>query len=190
FDGCELDSVFSVESILDGKIPSGSVLIYDDDHYYLGWAIALKLREAGLAVTMVTPEARIGGWTSYTEEQTQHMQTLIAADVTMLSDKGLDGWDGKVAQLECVFSGNVIEVEAGCLIPLTARLPEDSLWLSLQTDKDKFKSLQRIGDCAAPGIIAAAVYSGHKAARELGEAESRNDLRRDRIVATTLEPFV
>ncbi|MCP4387522.1 MAG: FAD-dependent oxidoreductase, partial [Gammaproteobacteria bacterium] len=28
FDGCELDSVFSVESILDGKIPSGSVLIY------------------------------------------------------------------------------------------------------------------------------------------------------------------
>ncbi len=189
FDGCELDSVLSVESILDGKLPSGSVLIYDDDHYYLGWAIALKLREAGLAVTMVTPEARIGGWTSYTDEQKQHMQTLIAADVKMLSDLGLVSWDGKAAQLECVFSGNVIEVETSCLIPLTARLPDDSLWLSLQTDKDKFKSLQRIGDCAAPGIIATAVYSGHKAARELGEAESKNAVRRDRAVATRLEPF-
>ena len=29
-------------------------------------------------------------------------------------------------------------------------------------------SIQRIGDSSAPGIIAAAIYSGHKVARELG----------------------
>ena len=30
-----------------------------------------------------------------------------------------------------------------------------------------FQSVQRIGDCEAPAIIAAAVYSGHRYAREL-----------------------
>ncbi len=31
------------------------------------------------------------------------------------------------------------------------------------------KSVKRIGDCNAPGIIAAAVFSGHRYAREFGE---------------------
>jgi len=31
------------------------------------------------------------------------------------------------------------------------------------------KSVTRIGDCLAPGTIAAAVYSGHRHARELDE---------------------
>ena len=30
----------------------------------------------------------------------------------------------------------------------------------------------RIGDCLAPGTIAAAVYAGHRYARELGEPEA------------------
>jgi dimethylamine/trimethylamine dehydrogenase len=30
-------------------------------------------------------------------------------------------------------------------------------------------SVRRIGDCAAPGTIAAAVYAGHRAARRLGD---------------------
>jgi dimethylamine/trimethylamine dehydrogenase len=29
------------------------------------------------------------------------------------------------------------------------------------------KSVTRIGDCLAPGTIAAAIYSGHRAAREM-----------------------
>jgi hypothetical protein len=31
--------------------------------------------------------------------------------------------------------------------------------------------VQRIGDCLQPALIAAAVYSGHRAARELGLIE-------------------
>jgi dimethylamine/trimethylamine dehydrogenase len=31
------------------------------------------------------------------------------------------------------------------------------------------KSVTRIGDCLAPGTIAAAVYAGHRYAREFGE---------------------
>ena len=187
FEGYDAASVISVESILDGFVPAGPVAIYDDDHYYLGSAIALKLRAQGIAVTMVTPEARIGGWNAYTSEQHQLMQQLIEAGVEMSGNLGLISWTGKVALFECVFSGRSTAVVADYLIPVTARLPNDELWLSLQ--KHDFKTLQRIGDCQMPGIIATAVYSGHKAARELGNSGQKKVRRRDRIVATTLEPF-
>ncbi len=40
----------------------------------------------------------------------------------------------------------------------------------------------RIGDCRQPAIIAAAVYSGHKAARELGGELHAVPAARERVV--------
>jgi dimethylamine/trimethylamine dehydrogenase len=55
---------------------------------------------------------------------------------------------------------------------VTARLPEDALYHELTGQPDALseagiKSLTRIGDCLAPSTIAAAVYAGHRLAREL-----------------------
>jgi len=41
----------------------------------------------------------------------------------------------------------------------------------LLAHEDKFKSLQAIGDCEVPGTVAAAVYAGHLAARNLQRSE-------------------
>lgn len=194
FEGYDADSVISVESILDGFVPKRSVVIYDDDHYYLGSAIALKLRAENIAVTMVTPQPRIGGWNIYTSEQHQLIQQLIEAGVEMSGDLGLVSWTAKSAQFECVFSGKTSQKTADYLIPVTARLPNDELYLSVELRINEFHSrggisLQRIGDCQMPGIIATAVYSGHKAARELGNSGPEKYRRRDRVVVKTLEPF-
>ncbi len=50
-------------------------------------------------------------------------------------------------------------------------------------------SIQRIGDCKAPGLIAHAVYDGHRTARRIdGDQATAEDLpeeppfRRDRVV--------
>ena len=45
----------------------------------------------------------------------------------------------------------------------TSRLPEDDLYHSLASRI----SIERVGDCAAPGTIATAVYAGHRYAREM-----------------------
>ncbi len=37
----------------------------------------------------------------------------------------------------------------------------------LQEQEHRFKTLRAIGDCSAPGTVAAAVYDGHAAARYL-----------------------
>ena len=51
---------------------------------------------------------------------------------------------------------------------------EESLWLELAARQAEWadagiRSVTRIGDCLAPGTIAAAVLSGHRYAREFGE---------------------
>ena len=195
FEGFDLQSVVSVDAILNGALPAWRVIIYDDDHYYLGSAIALKLRAQNIDVTLVTPEARTAGWSYYTKEQFPLIQQLLKANVKLINDKGLVGWDGKSAKLACVFSQAASEVDADYLIPLTARQPNDGLFDALKSRQQEFNkqggiSLQHIVDCAMPGIIATAIYDGHKAAHELGAAPPNTELRRDRIVATRLEPFV
>ena len=168
--------------------PDGPVLIYDDDHYYMASAIALKLRAENIPVTLVTPQGRVAGWSYYTAEQIPLIKSLLDAGVEILSDLGLRGWDGSEARLECVFSGKQSSRQVKNLIPITARLPDDTLWQSLNANKEKFLasggiSLNRVGDCKMPGIIAAAVYDGHKLARELGQSDQApEELARDRVI--------
>jgi dimethylamine/trimethylamine dehydrogenase len=185
FAGCEQENVIGVEQILNGFMPDGHVVIYDDDHYYLGSAIALQLRAKGVSVTMATPESSLAGWSQHTEEHSLTMQVLIEAGVEIVTAKGLVAWQPGVLQLECIYSGRESKIQADFLVPISARTPNDELWCELDTRRDEFDakgglSLQRVGDCRAPGIIAAAVYAGHKAARELGCSEV--EFKRDRVV--------
>ncbi len=63
-------------------------------------------------------------------------------------------------------------LSAASVVLVTARLPSNELYLSLAGCEEElledlpFK-LNRIGDCLAPSTIAAAVYDGHRYAREL-----------------------
>jgi len=52
---------------------------------------------------------------------------------------------------------------------------DDTLYVDLMSHEQAFadvgiRSVTRVGDCRAPGTIAAAVYSGHRRAREMGAA--------------------
>lgn len=190
FEGSDSPTVYSIEKVLKGIMPSGHVIIYDDDHYYMSAAIALKLRSEGIAVTLMTPEGRVGGWSYFTQEQHGSMAALYEAGVKVITNQGLIGWDGSAATIQCVFSDAESTISADYLIPITAKLPNDELWLDLQSRRDEFQSngglsMQLIGDGSTPGLIAAAVYSGHKAARELGLSEDEKNMgRRD---STTVE---
>ena len=58
------------------------------------------------------------------------------------------------------------------MVTVTARLPTDALYESLNEEAAResaagMATLTRIGDCLAPSTLQAAVYSGHKWAREL-----------------------
>jgi dimethylamine/trimethylamine dehydrogenase len=185
FAGFDSDAVIGVEHILRGTLPEGRVVIYDDDHYYLGSAIALLASASGCQVALVTPSDSLAGWNQFTDEHRPTMQALIEAGVECVTAKGLIGFESGFVQLECVYSGRSSQLAADQLIPISTRVTDDALWIALDQRRAELEqkglvSLQHIGDCRAPGIVAAAVYAGHKAARELGCQQ--NEFKRDRVV--------
>ncbi|MBO6837945.1 MAG: FAD-dependent oxidoreductase [Alphaproteobacteria bacterium] len=167
-------TVLTADTILRGEaIPDGPVLIYDDDHYYLGSVLALLLRSRGLDVTLVTPAGRPAGWGAYTNEQFQSAAALIDAGVEIVTNRTLERIEPDHCVTACIFSGQEGEIAADWVLPLTRREPCDNLYRALKKAiadgaEGAPKSVARIGDCDAPGIIATAVYCGYKAAVELG----------------------
>ena len=162
--------VHSVDAVLEGKeTPSGRVLIYDDDHYYLGPVLALELRRRGQDVVLVTPAGRVGQWSAFTWEQDSASAALIDAEVEIVTNRILEGVEEGCARVACVFTGRETTISADWVLPLTQREPNDGLYRDIlaRSGASGLKSVRRIGDCEAPGIIASAVYSGHRIAREM-----------------------
>ena len=84
------------------------------------------------------------------------------------------------AELSCIFTERKIERECDSLLLVNERITNDGLFNSLKGDPERLnnagiKSLKCIGDSFAPATIAAAVYSGHLAAREL-QAEPQEEV--------------
>jgi len=81
------------------------------------------------------------------------------------------------------------------MVMVTGRIPDDRLYYELKADEDTFakadiKSVTRIGDCLAPGTIAAAVHSGHGFAQGLDESDPGDlEFKRERIVIEPLRTF-
>ena len=50
------------DDIMSGFEPTGPVVVFDDDHYYIGGVIAEALRRFGVEVTLVTPASRSPEW--------------------------------------------------------------------------------------------------------------------------------
>ncbi len=77
------------------------------------------------------------------------------------------------------------------MVLVTARKPVDELYNQITASieaGDSHPSVDKIGDCDAPAIIASAVYAGHRYARELGgDDERKYAVRHDRMFDTSTE---
>jgi len=164
-DGWEAPNVMTPDDIMSGRQATGSVVVYDDDHYYIGGVIAEKLRTEGHDVTLVTPGNEVSSWTKHTEEQFRIQQRLMSLSIGIETGATLAGVKEDHVVIESVHTENTTEIGAETVVMATSRTPQDELYQSLH---DQIP-VERIGDCLAPGTIATAIYSGHKYARELDE---------------------
>ena len=163
------ERIFTPDDIMAGRLPDGRVVLFDDDHYYMGAVLAERLRAEGLPVTLVTPESKVAAWSAYTVEQVRTQRRLMELGVEIVTSHALGAFDGHEAVLVCAYSGRERRIAAESAVFVTARRPNDDLFRALE---GRVKSLRRIGDCEAPALIAAAVYAGHRYARELDAPES------------------
>jgi dimethylamine/trimethylamine dehydrogenase len=166
--------VFTPDDVLAGRLPEGRVVIYDDDQYYMAGAIAEKLVQAGRHVTFVTPGLEVSSWTVMTDEQFRVQTRLMAAGVAIHLARHLASWDGATARIASIYDGDAVDIAGDSLLLVAARDPVDTLARELAAmreggELDHIETLHTIGDAFVPGAIYAAVYAGHRAAREFGE---------------------
>jgi dimethylamine/trimethylamine dehydrogenase len=183
-EGLPARGVLTPDDILQGARPEGEVTIFDDDHYYMAPVIAVQLARGGAKVTYVTTSGWVSEWSHYTGEQERTQQQLLELGVQIRVSAAVVGFDGQSVGLACVYTGREWRQRASTLVLVTSREPCDELYRELVGEEGAVPDLkiQRIGDCLAPALIAHAVFSGHKAARELDEAGEPAPAGRDRSV--------
>ena len=179
--------IFTPDDIMAGNLPDGPTVIFDDDHYYMSSVIAEKLHGAGVAVTIVTPADIVSTWGGYTAERSRGQKRLMELEVDIITAHGLKSFNGSEVTLTCIYTGREKRVATENLVMVTQRKPNDGLYQELQQRMEAGgdglpQSLSRIGDCEAPAIIAAAVYAGHRYARELDTTvDTDNPIKHDRL---------
>jgi dimethylamine/trimethylamine dehydrogenase len=173
-------ALLTPDDIMTGSMPSGRVLLYDDDHYYMGAVLAEKLALTGAKVTLVTPAADVSAFTINTLENIRTAKRLDDLGIDMITHRALVGAANGEALFGDVRTGEASSIAADTLVLITARVPQNELFLELISDHAL--SVARIGDCEAPAAIFAAVYSGHRHAQELDDPLPL--LNRERISLT------
>ena len=131
--GADSASVLTPDDIMAGKRPVGPVIIYDDDHYYMGNVIAELLRGEGHDVTLATPALCIAQWTQYTLEQEKIERRMVDLGIEILARHRLSAvGDGTVEMVESLTGATV--TRPGSVVSVTARLPRDALYYALSGD--------------------------------------------------------
>ncbi len=119
------------------------VLVFDDDHFYLGGILAELLAQLGHDVRLVTPAPLVSSWTAHTLEIGDIQRRVRAAGITVDPSRTLVGIGAREARTACVFTGAESPVAADAVVLVTARLPRDALFAELERQK---------GDWAAHGV--------------------------------------
>lgn len=175
-DAAEFPDALTPDDVFRGAAINGPVVIFDDDNYFMGGALAEKLRQAGHEVTLVTPMATASSWTALTDEQFFVQKRLLEQGIKLVLLHGLKSHKPHEARLACVYTEREMVVPCETLVLVTGRVAADDLFIELGGRLP----VTRIGDCLAPSSIADAVYSGHRFAREFGDNNAGAVLRRER----------
>ena len=169
-------AICTPDDLFNGLRLNGRVLIYDDEHYFMGGVLAEKLLGEGCEVTYLSPQPMVSAWTAMTDEQEFIQQKLLAMGLRTVLAQRLASIDAGALHSQCLYSDRCERYEFDHLLLVTGRHSRCELFDQLPI------AATRIGDCLVPSSIADAVYSGHRFAREFEEAPQDLECKRERAV--------
>jgi dimethylamine/trimethylamine dehydrogenase len=189
--GFDLQNIFTPDDLMSANMESGNslplfqrhtlagtrasglqnVIIYDDDHYYMGGVLAELLATDGYSVSLITPAPLISYWSQFTLEQERLQCQLMKLGVKLYPQTVVSEIQNDCVRLINTISGSETELQREGVVLVSDRISNDSIYYELKPalEEGKLQSLRVIGDAEAPNIIAQAVFSGHLAAREFEE---------------------
>ncbi|RWE42737.1 MAG: NADH:flavin oxidoreductase [Mesorhizobium sp.] len=168
--------VHTPDDLMAGKVPGGKVVLFDDDHYYMGGVLAELMARQGTKVTLVTPSAYVSDWTRNTLEQGAIHRRLAELGVDIVLNRSVVSAASGGVVTACVYTGATQNLAADAVVLVTSRNQDDAVWRDLKARENEWadngiRSVKVIGDAEAPGPIAWATYAGHRFARELDEPD-------------------
>ncbi|MFZ1387119.1 MAG: FAD-dependent oxidoreductase [Thiolinea sp.] len=164
--------VYTPDDLMAGKIPSGRVVLFDDDHYYMGGVLTELLCQQGAQVSFITSSAYVSDWTLNTLEQSTIQRRLLEMGVELVLNRAVARIEQGQVISTCSYTGREQSHAADAAVLVTSRLSNDELWQSLVARQADWadvgiQSVKVFGDAQAPAPIAWATYAGHRYAREL-----------------------
>jgi len=168
-------------AIMSGRKLSGKVVIYDDDHYYMGGVLVELLISEGCEVTIITPSAYLSDWTVNTLEQHAIHKKLAEMGAKIVLNRGVTQIALGHVVSNCVYTGMIQNYECDAVVVVASKQENNGVYNKLKARKIEWsdagiKSVKLIGDANAPGPIAWATYAGHRYARELDGEDIADDL--------------
>ncbi len=169
-------TVLTPDDLMAGRMPSGAVTIYDDDHYYMGGVLAELLVQNGCTVTLITPCAYVSDWTNNTLEQAEIHKRLALMGVDIQLNRGVTAIGKDHITTNCTYTDLTRDQHTDAVVIVASRLENNAVYTDLKNRQDQWadagiKSVKLIGDANAPGPIAWATYAGHRFARELDQPD-------------------
>jgi dimethylamine/trimethylamine dehydrogenase len=163
------NEVLTPDDIMDGQTPQGRILVHDTEGGYMGGLIAERLQRCGAAVAFSTPALTHSGFLALTLEQDRVLRRLTSLGVMMISSRELSGLENGQATLGSILGADPLTLEIDKTVLVADRIPIDGLAKQLQSDPERLRdagirSVDSVGDCVAPGLIAHAVYAAHRLA--------------------------
>ncbi len=169
-DGVE---ILTPDDILEGARPAGhEIVLFDDDHYYMGGVLAELLVGEGHAVTLVTPAPRVSEWSVNTMEQHRIQRRLLELGVTVLTSTTLVAAGAAGVTIASTYTEAERDVSCAAVVLVTSRLPQEEILDELVARESDWAAAglataEGIGDARSPGTVAAAVWDGRRYAEEI-----------------------
>ncbi len=188
--------VFSPDDVFSGAPIASPVVVYDDDHYVLAGALAERFARDGFEVHLLTPATKVSEWAAMTMEQPRIQARLMDLGVhvqTAVDLLGISESEGGLAlSLTSIYTLRRSMLACASIVMVTMRDPCDGLYRDLLARQDDWPasgvgSVQCVGDAYAPGTVAAAVYAGHRAARDCDATSDELDAVPFRREMTAIE---
>lgn len=123
-----LSTQLCAQALLTGDpAPEGHIVLFDDDHHYLGPVLAIELVRRGHLVIQETRRARACAFGGYVQEKAGTIKQLMEAGVAIVPNRSLETAAASEVRLGCVFAGRQIRLGCDALLRLTRRLPVTDL---------------------------------------------------------------
>jgi dimethylamine/trimethylamine dehydrogenase len=177
-----LPSVLTPEQVMTGKPMGERVAVVDADGYFVGVGMAERLARAGHSVTYLTPFETVAPYLNLTLEGPRVNRTLRALGVRIVTEHALAKVEpGRVEAVDVWTFEGALGLEVDSVVLVTQRNADDALFSELKADAPALaqagiSDLYQIGDCLLPGMIADAVFSGHRLAREIDSPDPATPL--------------